>query len=130
MAFPTPIFGAEDWLAVWIFPTIMAIAFGVFMRDRGVVAGGDRRPLIQRFVSNFVLYASVWIPFQIVGDAIERGAAAQGFTSGAAWGWGFGVGLASGVIVFLVLLAVAARVTPVQQWLGYDRNPFKSAGKS
>lgn len=128
MAFPTPIFGAEDWLAVWIFPTIMAVAFGVFMRDRGGVEGGDRRPLVQRLVSNFVLYASVWIPFQIIGDAIERGAEAQGFDAPA--GWGFGVGLASGVIVFLVLLAVAARMKPVQDWLGYNRNPFKSAGKS
>ncbi len=128
MAFPTPIFAVEDWSAVWVFPVIMAVAFGVFVRKRDVVAGEVRRPALQRFLSNFLLYGSVWIPFKVFGDAIERGAAAQGFDLPA--GWGFGVGLLAGVVVFLALMAVSARVEPVQSWLGYNRNPFKSAGKS
>ncbi len=128
MTFPIPIFAAEDWLTVWIFPTIMAIAFGVFFRDRNVLPTRDRRPLPQRFLSNFVLYASVWIPFQVIRDAIQRGAEVQGFASPA--NWGFGVGFASGLIAFLALTAVAVLMRPFGDWLGYDRNPFKSASKS
>ena len=128
MTFPTPIFAADDWLAVWMWPAIMALAFGVFARDRDVVQGGDRRPLATRFLASFVLYGSVWIPFQVISDAITRGAEAQGFDSPA--GWGFGIGLACGVIAFLALLAVAAKAQPIQTWLGFGRNPFKSAGKS
>jgi hypothetical protein len=127
MAFPLPVFALTDWATVLVFPVIMAVAFGVFMPGRSIQAG-DRRPAARRFVSSFLLYGSVWIPFQIIGDAIERGARAQGFDSPAVWG--FGVGLASGLIACLALMAISASVRPVHAWLGYDRNPFKSAGKS
>lgn len=128
MAFPTPIFALQDWSDVWVFPVIMGVAFGVFARNRGVVEGADGRPMPQRFLSTFILFGSVWIPFKVFGDAIERGAAAQGFDSPA--GWGFGLGLLAGVIVFFALMAVSARIEPIHNWLGYNRNPFKSAGKS
>lgn len=128
MAFPVPVFGLEDWATVWVFPAIMALAFGVFMPGRFGLQAGERHPPVQRFVSSFLLYGSVWIPFQIIGDAIERGARAQGFDSPGVWG--FGVGLASGLIVCLALMALSARMTSVHAWLGYDRNPFKIAGKS
>ena len=128
MAFPVPVFALDDWSTVFVFPVIMAVAFGVFMPGRGGARAEDRHPAVQRFVSSFLLYGSVWIPFQIIGDAVDRGARAQGFDSPGVWG--FGVGLASGLIVCLALLAVSASMTPVQAWLGYDRNPFKSAGKS
>jgi len=130
MAFPAPIFVAGDWLAVWIFPTIMAVVFGLLFRDPLISGSGDRRPLFQRFASTFVLYASVWIPFKIVSDAVERGAVAQGFSSAASWGWGFGAGLVSGFVFFLALMAVSATMKPVEAWLGFNRNPFKGAGKS
>ncbi|WP_372707240.1 hypothetical protein [Brevundimonas sp.] len=124
MAFPIPIFALEDWAAVWVFPLIMAVVFGVFLRDRDVIKGGDRRPMVRRFLPNFVLYASIWIPFQIISDAVERGAEAQGFDSPGLLG--FGIGLSSGLVVFFALVAIA----PVRSWLGYKRNPFESAGKS
>lgn len=128
MGFPIPIFALDDWAIVWVFPAIMALVFGVFVRDRDVVEGGDRRPVMQRFLSNFVVYGSVWVPFQVVGDAIERGATAQGVGSPVLWG--FGTGLASGLVAFVALMAVAATTEPVGSWLSFKRNPFKSAGKS
>ncbi|MFN3668518.1 MAG: hypothetical protein ACK4VY_04375 [Brevundimonas sp.] len=128
MAFPIPVFAIDDWATVLVFPTIMAVAFGVFMPERGGDPASGRRPAAQRFVSSFLLYGSVWIPFQIIGDAVERGARAQGFDSPGVWG--FGVGLTSGLIVCLALLAISASMRPVHAWLGYGRNPFKSAGKS
>lgn len=128
MAFPTPIFAIQDWSSVWVFPMIMAVLFGLFKWDRDAILGGDRRPALQRVLANFILYGSVWIPFKVFGAAIERGAAAEGF--GSPEGWRFGLGLLMGLIVFFVLMAVSATVEPVQNWLGYNRNPFKSAGKS
>ena len=125
MAFPVPMFAAADWLDVWLWPTIMAVTFSLFLRGRHEEGAEPPRPLHHRLVVNFIIFASVWIPFQIVGDAIERG----GHTQGVAWpvAWGFGVGLVAMLVTFGTLLMIAIKVEAVGNWLGFNR---KRAGKA
>jgi len=122
MMVPTPIFALEDWALVWLWPTLMAIVFGVFVRDRDVIKGGDRRPMIHRFLSSFVLFASLWIPCWIVSNAIGRGAEAQAQAQGIGWSfvWGFGTGVVAMVLAFTVLLTLSRKIPSFGLWLGLN----------
>ena len=120
MMVPTPIFALEDWALVWLWPTLMAIVFGVFVRDRDVIKGGDRRPMIHRFLSSFVLFASLWIPCWIVSNAIGRGAEAQAQGIGWSFVWGFGTGVVAMVLAFTVLLTLSRKIPSFGLWLGLN----------
>ncbi|MFY7852252.1 hypothetical protein [Brevundimonas sp.] len=120
MSIPTPAFAPEDWTFVWVWPVLMALIFGVVLRGRDLVPGGDRRPVLARFLSSFALFAVLWIPAQLMWKAVERGADA----GGQAWpvAWGIGSAALTMAATFAVFLFAVSR------WSGARR--FFFSGKT
>ena len=128
MSIPTPIFALEDWTLVWVWPVLMALIFGVIVRDRDLVPGGDRRSVLARFLSSLALFAVLWVPSQIIWKAVERGAEA----GDQAWpvAWGIGSGILTMAAAFAVLLLAVSRWSAARRFLFPGMNQTSSADPS
>ncbi|QTN18564.1 hypothetical protein HZ989_09865 [Brevundimonas sp. AJA228-03] len=115
MSIPTPVFALEDWTYVWVWSVIMALTFGVFVRNRDLVPEENRRPVLARFLSSLALFAVLWVPSQIIWKAVEQGAEA----SGEAWpvAWGIGSGILMMAAAFAVLLLAVSRWSAARRFL-------------